>query len=74
MKVVLVSSFPAFPTNAGNRSRIRQLAAAIRELGHELTFVYLESPWEDCDDAAHEAAFGAFVRIPEEALARQVGA
>lgn len=65
MKVVLVSSFPAFPTSAGNRSRIRQLAAAVRELGHELTFIYLESPWEACDDAAHEAAFGAgrFVRI-----------
>ncbi|MEJ5989471.1 glycosyltransferase [Ramlibacter sp. PS3R-8] len=66
MKVVLVSSFPAFPTSAGNRSRIRQLAAAVRELGHELTFVYLESPWEACDDAAHEAAFDAFVRIPRK--------
>lgn len=66
MKVVLVSSFPAFPTTAGNRSRIRQLAAAVRELGHELTFVYLESPWEACDDAAHETAFGAFVRIPRK--------
>lgn len=63
MKVVLVSSFPAFPTSAGNRSRIRQLAAAVRELGHELTFVYLESPWEACDDAAHRDAFDAFVRI-----------
>lgn len=66
MKVVLVSSFPAFPTSAGNRSRIRQLAAAVRELGHELTFVYLESPWEACDDAAHAAAFDAFVRIPRK--------
>ncbi|MCC2674662.1 MAG: glycosyl transferase group 1 family protein [Ramlibacter sp.] len=66
MKVVLVSSFPAFPTSAGNRSRIRQLAAAVRELGHELTFVYLESPWEACDDTAHEASFGSFVRIPRK--------
>ena len=66
MKVVLVSSFPAFPTTAGNRSRIRQLALAVRELGHELVFVYLESPWESADDAAHEAAFGprGYVRIP----------
>lgn len=58
MRVVLVSGFPAFPATAGNRSRIRQLALALRALGHELTFVYLESKWEACDDAAHEAAFG----------------
>ena len=68
MKVVLVSSFPAFPTSAGNRSRILQLALGVRELGHELTFVYLESPWEVCDDAAHQAALGSghFVRIPRK--------
>lgn len=65
MRVVLVTSFPAFPTTAGNRSRIRQLALAVRELGHDLTFVYLESPWEEADDAAHQAAFGkgGYVRI-----------
>lgn len=66
MKVVLVSSFPAFPTTAGNRSRIRQLALAIREMGHELTFVLLESKYDPADDAAHAAAFGpgGYVRIP----------
>lgn len=65
MRIVLTSSFPAFPTTAGNRSRIRQLALAIQELGHELTFVYLESKWEAADDAAHEAAFGKgrYIRI-----------
>ena len=69
MRIVLVSGFPAFPTTAGNRSRIRQLATAIRDLGHELTFVYLESRWEACDDAAHEAAFGreGYVRIRKKA-------
>ena len=65
MRIVLVSSFPAFPTTAGNRSRIRQLASAIQELGHDLTFVYLESKWEAADDDAHEAVFGkgGYVRI-----------
>lgn len=65
MKVVLVTSFPAFPTTAGNRSRIRQLAQAIRQLGHDLVFVLLESKWEEVDGAAHEAAFGAgnFIHI-----------
>jgi polysaccharide biosynthesis protein PslH len=68
MRVVLVSSFPAFPTTAGNRSRIRQLALSIKELGHDLTFVYLESRWEACDDAAHRSAFGAgkFIRLEKK--------
>lgn len=68
MNVVLVSSFPAFPSTAGNRSRIRQLAAAIRQLGHELTFVLLGSPCEAADDEAHRAAFGQgrFIRLDKK--------
>ncbi|MCA1338154.1 glycosyltransferase family 4 protein [Pseudooceanicola marinus] len=59
MKVVLVTSVPAFPTTAGNRSRIRELARAVQELGHELTFVILPAELDQGDAAAHEAAFGA---------------
>jgi polysaccharide biosynthesis protein PslH len=68
MKVVLVSSFPAFPATAGNRSRIRRLARAIQDLGHDLTFVYLESKWDPSDDAAHAAAFGKdnYIRIAKQ--------
>lgn len=68
MKVVLVSSFPAFPTTAGNRSRIRRLALAIRDQGHDVTFVLLESKWESTDHAAHEAAFGPgkYIRIEKK--------
>lgn len=68
MRIVLVSSFPAFPANAGNRSRIRQLALAIKELGHDLTFVLLQSRWDCPDDGAHEAAFGTanYVKIEKK--------
>ncbi|MBU2328955.1 MAG: glycosyltransferase family 4 protein [Alphaproteobacteria bacterium] len=59
MKVVLVTSVPAFPTTAGNRSRIRELARAIQEFGHELTFVMIPSELDQGDPAAHEAAYGA---------------
>ncbi|WP_158585684.1 glycosyltransferase family 4 protein [Pseudooceanicola sediminis] len=59
MKIVLVTSVPAFPTTAGNRSRIRELARAITDLGHELTFVSLPSELDQGDPAAHAAAFGA---------------
>lgn len=58
MKVALVTSFPAFPATAGNRSRIQQLASAVQQLGHELTFVLLPNEYEFVDHAAHEAAFG----------------
>ncbi len=58
MKVAFVSSIPAFPTNGGNRSRILQIANAIKALGHELVFIYLPIRNYDVDDAAHQAAFG----------------
>ena len=58
MRVALVSSFPAFPATAGNRARIQQLASAVQQLGHELTFVLLPNEHEYVDHAAHEAAFG----------------
>nr|WP_239027294.1 glycosyltransferase family 4 protein [Ramlibacter algicola] len=69
----MVSSFPAFPTTAGNRSRIRQLALALQRLGHDVTFVVLGSPHEACDDAAHVAAFGAghFHRIDKRHALRK---
>lgn len=65
MKVALVSSHPAFPANEGNRSRIQQLARAVMQLGHELTFILLPVAASDTDHAAHEAAFGPgrYVRI-----------
>ena len=58
MKVVLVTSIPAFPTTAGNRSRIRELARAVMEMGHDLTFVQLPESVDTGDAAAHEAAYG----------------
>lgn len=58
MRVALVTSFPAFPATAGNRARIQQLASAVQQLGHELTFVLLPDEHEYVDHAAHEAAFG----------------
>ncbi len=59
MKIVLVTSIPAFPTNAGNRSRILELARAVRALGHDLTFVSLPVSKDQGDIAAHQAEFGA---------------
>lgn len=65
MRIALVTSFPAFPASAGNRSRIQQLASAVMQCGHELKFVLLPSDHESVDDAAHEAAFGqdGYVKI-----------
>ena len=43
MKVAIVSPIPLFPVNAGNRSRVLNLARAVKSLGCDVHFVYLES-------------------------------
>lgn len=58
MNVFLVTSVPAFPTIAGNRSRIRALAQGLVDLGHDVTFVLLANQKTRADTAAHQAAFG----------------
>jgi polysaccharide biosynthesis protein PslH len=60
MKIALVSPIPMFPTKSGNASRIRRLAEAILESGHELTFFYVPCILNEQvpDHAAHEAMLG----------------
>ena len=60
MKVALVSPIPMFPTIAGHASRIRKLAEAILESGHELTFFYVPCRLNQQvpDHAAHEGMLG----------------
>lgn len=58
MKIALISNIPVFPTTSGNRSRIRRLAEAFKEMGHEVVFIYLPLRWQAIDRAAHQAAFG----------------
>ncbi|MCZ7481032.1 glycosyltransferase family 4 protein [Rhizobium rhizogenes] len=60
MRVAFVSAIPAVPANAGNRSRILQLTRAVRSLGHDVHFVYIDTPIiADFDPAAHEVEFGS---------------
>ncbi|MFM0737932.1 glycosyltransferase [Paraburkholderia xenovorans] len=60
MKVAIVSPIPLFPLNAGNRSRVLNLARTIRSLGHQVEFIYLESRQpESFDTDAHHEEFGA---------------
>lgn len=60
MKVAILSSFPVFPTNEGARSRILNLARAVKCLGHEVWFVYLPT-WSlaEIDRTTHEQEFGS---------------
>jgi polysaccharide biosynthesis protein PslH len=59
MKVAFVSAFPVVPANEGARSRILQLARAVRSLGHEVHFVHVAGTIAaDFDRAAHEVEFG----------------
>ncbi|MCZ7487808.1 glycosyltransferase family 4 protein [Rhizobium rhizogenes] len=60
MRFVFVSAFPAVPANEGNRSRILQLTRAVRSLGNEVHFAYVNTPMAtDFDLTAHEAEFGS---------------
>lgn len=58
MKIALISSMPIFPAESGNNVRILQLCKAIKELGHELTFIHLTSNKKQQSAAAHVAFFG----------------
>lgn len=71
MKVAILSTIPATPPIAGNRSRILALSRALRALGHEVRFVYLPSTLADApDDEAHLAEFGSenYIRLPSSVL------
>lgn len=67
MKIAMLSFFPAFPANDGARSRILNLARAMKSDGHDVFFVYLPV-WSltDVDFAMHEREFGhRFIKLPD---------
>ncbi|GLQ53651.1 glycosyltransferase family 4 protein [Devosia nitrariae] len=71
MKVAILSTVPATPPTAGNRSRILALSRALRALGHGVHFVYLPSTMtSEPDDDAHLAEFGRenYIRLPSSVL------
>ena len=57
MKIVMISSVPAFPTTQGNRSRIRAMAEQLVALDHEFHLVLLPADRKGYDLDAHRAAF-----------------
>lgn len=60
MKVAFVSAFPVVPANEGARSRILQLTRAVRSLGHEVHFLFVDGTIDaQFDRAGHEAEFGS---------------
>ncbi|WKL22854.1 glycosyltransferase family 4 protein [Agrobacterium tumefaciens] len=66
MKIAFISAIPAVPASEGNRSRILQLTRAVRSLGHEVHFVYVDTPMVlDFEEEAHAAEFtsGCFHKV-----------
>lgn len=41
MRVLFVSPTPTHPQNAGNRARVYRLAAAVRQMGHDVHFAFI---------------------------------
>ncbi|WP_421700751.1 glycosyltransferase family 4 protein [Ancylobacter sp.] len=59
MKIAMFSAVPPVPAHEGNRSRILALSRAVREQGHDLSFVWLRAGEDSSDDrAAMIAEFG----------------
>jgi polysaccharide biosynthesis protein PslH len=72
MKIAILSTVPAVPPTAGNRSRIFAVIRSLRQLGHTVSFVYLPSKLTDAPDhALHFAEFGdeGYIPLSETALA-----
>ncbi|MGP4671909.1 glycosyltransferase family 4 protein [Agrobacterium salinitolerans] len=58
MKIAFISAIPAVPASEGNRSRILQLTRSVRALGHEVHFVYVDTPMVlDFEEEAHATEF-----------------
>ena len=57
MKIIVISSVPAFPTTQGNRSRIRAMAEQLVARDNEVHLVLLPADRKAYDLDAHRAAF-----------------
>ena len=59
MRVTFISPFPIFPPHGGNRARTLTLITYLREMGHQISFVLLNSrQLGDYEEAPHQLFFG----------------
>ncbi len=59
MRVTFISPFPIFPPHGGNRARTLTLITYLREMGHQISFVLLDSrQLGDYEEAPHQLFFG----------------
>jgi glycosyltransferase involved in cell wall biosynthesis len=59
VRITFISPFPIFPTHGGNRARTLTLIKSLRENGHQISFVLLDSrQLGDCEESRHRSFFG----------------
>lgn len=60
MRIALISTVPIFPCTGGNRARLLNLSQSMRNLGHDVEFIFLPSRRAgEADWQAHHDYFGA---------------
>jgi glycosyltransferase involved in cell wall biosynthesis len=55
-RVLMISPIPTHPQNAGNRSRIYRLLCTLRDMGHEVHFLYVNT--EEADQEGMKECWG----------------
>jgi glycosyltransferase involved in cell wall biosynthesis len=55
-KILVISPIPTHPTNTGNRSAIYQISKGLKEMGHDVHFLYVNT--EDCDERMMATCWG----------------
>jgi hypothetical protein len=55
LRVLLVAPVPTHPSETGASARVRHMAAALTELGHEVHFLHLQQPFRMDDRPLREA-------------------
>ncbi len=65
MNILLFTPIPSHPHYHGHRKRIYNLTRYLKEMGHDIHFVYFnEDPLKDCDLAAMSEEWKTFTLIP----------
>jgi glycosyltransferase involved in cell wall biosynthesis len=55
-RILMISPIPTHPQNAGNRTRIYRLLCSLRDMGHEVHFLYVNT--ETADEKAMQRCWG----------------
>jgi len=64
-RILMISPVPTHPTTAGNRASIYQILKSLREMGHDVQFLYVNTePWQADEEKMAECWGSGFHFVP----------